>query len=154
MLVNASNLNVLKVKGLAGLTKNEGGFSMLELLVYIGIVGVVIAFAVPRYTNTMAMANTAKIQSDLQTLDAAITMYQLQNGANPTDITADLDDYVAHLDRLSPPAGKCILKDGSIVDITAEEYVLASSGEEAQFQGHTVDEFGRKTGGASGGAAG
>ena len=39
--------------------KNEHGFSMLELLVYIGIVGVIAAFAVPRYTNTMAMANTA-----------------------------------------------------------------------------------------------
>ena len=40
--------------------KNEHGFSMLELLVYIGIVGVIAAFAVPRYTNTMAMANTEK----------------------------------------------------------------------------------------------
>lgn len=127
---------------------------MLELLVYVGIVGVIAAFAVPRYVNTMAMANTAKIQSDLQTLDAAITMYQLQNGANPTNIAADLDDYVAHLDRLSPPAGKCILKDGGVVDITAEEYALADGGEEAQLQGHTVDEFGRGDGSVSGGAAG
>lgn len=136
------------------LIKNEAGFSMLELLVYVGIVGVIAAFAVPRYVNTMAMANTAKIQSDLQTLDAAITMYQLQNGANPTNIAADLDDYVAHLDRLSPPAGKCILKDGGVVDITAEEYALADGGEEAQLQGHTVDEFGRGDGSVSGGAAG
>ncbi len=141
-------------KRLIRLTRNESGFSMLELLVYIGIVGVIVAFAVPRYTNTMAMANTAKIQSDLQTLDAAITMYQLHNGANPADITVDLDEYVAHLDRLTPPKGKCILKDGGIVDITATEYALASSGEEAQFQGHTVDEFGKGDGSASGGTAG
>ena len=139
-------VNILKK-----LMKNESGFSMLELLVYIGIVGVIAAFAVPRYTNTMAMANTAKIQSDLQTLDAAITMYQLQNGAKPTDIATDLDEYVAHLERLSPPTGKCILRDGGIVDITATEYVLASSGEEAQFQGHTVDEFGKGDVSSSGG---
>lgn len=141
------------VNTLKKLMKNEFGFSMLELLVYIGIVGVIAAFAVPRYTNTMAMANTAKIQSDLQTLDAAITMYQLQNGAKPTDIMVDLDEYVAHLERLSPPTGKCILRDGGIVDITATEYVLASSGEEAQFQGHTVDEFGKGDASSSGGAA-
>lgn len=123
--------------------KNEHGFSMLELLVYIGIVGVIAAFAVPRYTNTMAMANTAKIQSDLQTLDAAITMYQLQNGTNPSDLAGDLGEYVAHLDKLSPPTGKCLLKEEGIVEITATEYVLADNGEEAKFQGHTVDEFGR-----------
>lgn len=123
--------------------KNEHGFSMLELLVYIGIVGVIVAFAVPRYTNTMAMANTAKIQSDLQTLDAAITMYQLQNGTNPSDLAGDLGEYVAHLDKLSPPTGKCLLKEEGIVEITATEYVLSDNGEEARFQGHTVDEFGR-----------
>lgn len=123
--------------------KNEQGFSMLELLVYIGIVGIIAAFAVPKYTTTMVMANTAKIQSDLQTLDAAITMYQLQNGTNPSDIVSDLGDYVAHLDRVSPPTGKCMLKDGGVVDITATEYVLDENGEEARFQGHTVDEFGK-----------
>lgn len=159
MLVNVKNFKgvgrVINSKLIKSrLIKNEAGFSMLELLVYVGIVGVIAAFAVPRYVNTMAMANTAKIQSDLQTLDAAITMYQLQNGANPTNIAADLDDYVAHLDRLSPPAGKCILKDGGVVDITAEEYALADGGEEAQLQGHTVDEFGRGDGSVSGGAAG
>lgn len=134
--------------------KNEHGFSMLELLVYIGIVGVIAAFAVPRYTNTMAMANTAKIQSDLQTLDAAITMYQLQNGTNPSDISSDLGEYVAHLDKLSPPTGKCLLKEDGIVDITATEYVLAENGEEARFQGHTVDEFGKGNDSSSSGVSG
>ena len=70
-------------------------------------------------------------------------MYQLQNGTNPSDIASDLGDYVAHLDKLSPPTGKCLLKEDGIVDITATEYVLADNGEEARFQGHTVDEFGR-----------
>lgn len=134
--------------------KNEHGFSMLELLVYIGIVGVIAAFAVPRYTNTMAMANTAKIQSDLQILDAAITMYQLQNGTNPSDISSDLGEYVAHLDKLSPPKGKCLLKEDGIVDITATEYVLAENGEEARFQGHTVDEFGKGNDSSSSGVNG
>ena len=125
------------------LKRNEQGFSMLELLVYIGIVGVLVAFAVPKYTNTIAMANTAKIQSDLQTLDAAITMYQLQNGKTPSTIKGDLAEYVAHADQLKPPTGKCLVKDTGIVDIEAVEYTI--DGEEAKLDGKTVDKFGKNS---------
>ena len=80
------------------LRKAEEGFSMLELLIYVGIVGVIVSFAVPKYNNAVAMANTAKIQADLQAIDAAITMYQLQNGSNPDDIANDLSEYITHSD--------------------------------------------------------
>ena len=114
---------------------------MLELLVYIGIVGVIVTFAIPKYTYTMAMANTAKIQSDLQTLDAAITMYNLQNGKNPTSISKDLGDYVAHVDQLKPPTGSCILKDGGVTAIKADAYVITA--DEATLDGNTLDKFGK-----------
>lgn len=125
------------------LKKSEQGFSMLELLVYVGIVGVIVSFAVPRYTNAMTMANTAKIQSDLQTLDAAITMYQLQNGTDPTSITTDLAEYIQHVDKLKPPTGSYILKNGTIEEISATEYVIMTDGDEAGLQNHTLDEFGK-----------
>ncbi len=123
---------------------------MLELLVYIGIVGVIVTFAVPKYTNTMAMANTAKIQSDLQTLDAAITMYNLQNGKNPTSITGDLGDYVAHVDQLKPPTGSCILKEKGIKAIEADAYAI--NGDEATLDGNSLEKFGKATGSTSGNA--
>ena len=40
------------------------------------------------------------------------------------------------------------------MDITATEYVLAENGEEARFQGHTVDEFGKGNDSSSSGANG
>lgn len=130
-------------KWLFWLKKAEAGFSMLELLIYVGIVGVIVSFAVPKYNNAVAMANTAKIQADLQAIDAAITMYQLQNGSNPANIEADLAEYIAHADQLKPPVGKCILKDTGVADITATEYVIADSGDEAELQGYTLDKFGK-----------
>lgn len=123
--------------------RHEQGFSMLELMVYIGIIGVLVTFAIPKYTNTIAMANTAKIQSDLQTLDAAITMYRLQNGSKPSNITTDLAEYVAHADQLKPPTGQCMLKESGITDIKATEYVI--DGEEAKLDGNTVDKFGKNS---------
>ena len=130
-------------KWLMFIKRAEEGFSMLELLIYVGIVGVIVSFAVPRYNNAVAMANTAKIQADLQTIDAAITMYQLQNGSNPASIGTDLAEYIAHADKLKPPVGKCILKDGGITDITATEYAITAAGDEASLQGCTLDEFGK-----------
>lgn len=130
-------------KYLFWLRKAEEGFSMLELLIYVGIVGVIVSFAVSKYNNAVAMANTAKIQADLQAIDAAITMYQLQNGSNPDDIANDLSEYITHSDQLKPPTGKCILKDSGIEAITATEYTIADSGDEAELQGHTLDKFGK-----------
>ena len=59
-----------------GLWKSQRGFTLLEMLIVISIVGVLAVVAVPRFTNAIALANTARIQSDLQVLNAAIVMYQ------------------------------------------------------------------------------
>ena len=121
----------------------ESGFSILELIVYIGIVGVIVTMAVPRYTNAMAMANTAKIQADLQTIDTAIAMYHMQNGTLPANITTDLNDYINNADVIAPPAGDCILGSGDTMAVTATEYTISSTGE-AQCQGHNLGEFTKK----------
>lgn len=126
--------------------KAEDGFSMLELLIYVGIVGVIVSFAVPKYNNAVAMANTAKIQTDLQTIDAAITMYQLQNEKNPENIADDLSEYISHSDQLKPPTGKCILKDEGLTDISATVYAISDSGDEAELDGKTLDKFGKGEG--------
>ena len=65
------------------------------------------------------------------------------NGSNPDDIANDLSEYITHSDQLKPPTGKCILKDSGIEAITATEYTIADSGDEAELQGHTLDKFGK-----------
>ena len=60
--------------------RDEAGFSMLELIIYISIVGIILAVAVPKYNNAIVMANTARIQADLQTLDGAVMMYYTETG--------------------------------------------------------------------------
>ena len=65
-------------KTLKRLFANQRGFTLLEMLIVISIVGVLAAVAVPRFTNAVALANTARIQSDLQVLNAAVVMYQTE----------------------------------------------------------------------------
>ena len=125
---------------------NQRGFTLLEMLIVISIVGVLAAVAVPRFTNAVALANTARIQSDLQVLNAAVVMYQTEKGTNPVKIE-DLSNYVLDIANVKPPKGECRLKDGSSLTVTATSYGLISDdkdGMQATGEGKKLSEFWRK----------
>ncbi|SHK93360.1 general secretion pathway protein G [Selenomonas ruminantium] len=127
----------------------QSGFSLLGMLIAVMIVGVMASMAVPRFASTMITANTAKVQSDLSTLDAAIAVYQLEMGRNPQTVS-DLKEYINDADKLKPPHGKCKLSDGTELTVNSTSYILKSVNEEgialssmrATCEGHTAGEFG------------
>lgn len=122
--------------------RNEAGFSMLELIIYISIVGIILAVAVPKYNNAIAMANTARIQADLQTIDGAIMMYYTETGQYPS-VLGDLEDYVKNASDIRPPKGKYLLRDGTVGEISDTEYTIDTDEKEALCDGHPLADFGR-----------
>ena len=127
-------------------TEGQQGFSLLELLVYVAIVGILMAAAVPKYQQAMAMANTSRIQSDLHSLDMAIMMYESQNGRLPSSLQPDLDPYILDLAGLKPPQGRCVLRSGESLEITANAYSLADDHRQALCQEQPVSAFGKPDG--------
>ncbi|WP_297963756.1 type IV pilin protein [uncultured Anaerovibrio sp.] len=123
--------------------ERDEGFSMLELIIYITIVGIILAVAVPKYNNAIALANTARIQADLQTMDGAIMMYYTEHGQYPTEI-GDLTEYVKNVEDIHPPKGKYLLRDGTVGEISDGEYTLNADENEALCDGHSLGEFGRQ----------
>lgn len=121
----------------------DRGFSMLELMVYVAIVGIMMAVAVPRYTNAVTMANTARIQSDLQSINTAIAMYHADTGSYPKSIQDDLGGYIMSAESLKPPTGSCQLRSGTVLDLKDVSYSLTADGKEASCGGHGLAEFGR-----------
>ena len=101
----------------------EDGFSMLEVIMTVVLLGILSSIAVPRFANATIAANTAKIQTDLQTLDTAIAIYEVEKGKYPTKLD-DLAEYVTDLENLKPPKGECNLKAGGTAEINEEKYTV------------------------------
>ena len=124
-----------------GFLSDQRGFTLLEMLLVVSIAGVLAAVAVPRFNNAVMMANTARVQSDLQVLNSAIVLYQAEKGSYPTQIS-QLGDYVQDIDNVKPPKGKCSLRNEEPIEISATSYGILDG--EATCQDKKLSAFGRK----------
>lgn len=70
---------------------NRKGFTLVELVVVIAILGILASIAVPRFTNSTAKAEAAAMAANIRTLNAAVSMYLVQEGKDISDFSAVTD---------------------------------------------------------------
>jgi type IV pilus assembly protein PilA len=112
-------------------TGREDGFSLVELLIVVGIILVIAALAIPSLLRSKISANEASAASSMRTLDAAEIEYNttygsfspdlsslgLSYGVTPTSTLADLVDQ-----SLAPTGGTAIAnKSGYVFSYTGSK---------------------------------
>jgi len=64
--------------------KRQGGFTLIELMVVIIILGVLAGLIIPRVMGRPDEARQAKAKMQIESLESALKLYKLDNGNYPT----------------------------------------------------------------------
>jgi general secretion pathway protein G len=63
--------------------KAKGGFTLVEILIVVVILGILAAIVIPQFTEASTEAKLSSLCSDLQTLRSQIALFMVQHNDNP-----------------------------------------------------------------------
>ncbi len=72
--------------------KNKKGFTLIELVVVVAILGVLALLIVPNVTNRISEAKEAVLEANIKVINNAIKLYYAMEGNYPTLEETDDDD--------------------------------------------------------------
>ncbi len=73
------------------------GFTLIEILIVVVILGILAAIVIPQFTNASQEAAESSVKSQLQTVRSQIELFRVRNNGN---LPADFNDL------LTPPNGE------------------------------------------------
>ncbi len=71
----------------------RAGFTLVEILIVVVILGILAAIVVPQFTNASNEAVKGALESQLQTINSQVELYRVRNnGASPTLAAGEAND--------------------------------------------------------------
>jgi len=70
------------------MTRKSRGFTLVEILIVVIILGILAAIVIPQFTSASSDARNNSLASTLQTMRGQIELFKIQHGDTPPDQTA------------------------------------------------------------------
>ncbi len=128
--------------------KRNSGFSLVELMIVIVIIGVLAAVAVPIYNNNVTKAKMSEADATLGSIRTQLRVYYGENGDYPTVasggyvIGADWNDI-----KSGEMTGKYFSDSSFTIESTSTAYIITCNKEEALNYDRELENDGTLAGG-------
>lgn len=134
--------------------KSNKGFTLVELMVVIAILGILAAIAIPKFASSSATANGAKVAADLRSIDSAISIFAATNGVSQSTVTAanattmltvwptpPTGDVIFNAKGYTVGAAYTVTAGRATIDLTGKAVAPAAAG--ATKTGASVEDLGK-----------
>jgi general secretion pathway protein G len=101
--------------------KNFKGFTLIEILVTVSIIGLLTMIGVTNFKVANQKARDGRRQGDLEQIRAALELYRTEENAYPTD------DIIG-ADSIESPTGTVYMDDVPADPVSAQTYSYSSDG--------------------------
>ncbi|MBL7069105.1 MAG: prepilin-type N-terminal cleavage/methylation domain-containing protein [Candidatus Omnitrophica bacterium] len=83
---------------------NSKGFTLVEIMIVVAIIGLLAAIAIPNFVSARATAATNACLANLRQMDSAIQMFQIDTGGWPTATgwSTELATYLRNVPTTCP----------------------------------------------------